>query len=397
MRVPVDPWRLFPACAGLLLLVAVAGGCAGPEQEDGGRPPRDTSGVARGAWQPGEEWRLVEQAEIGSGRAGDSITFSRIVDVAIDGLGRVWAADGDLNVIRVFEADGRQVRSFGREGAGPGEFLGIAGMDWAPDGTLWVLDGGNMRFAVYDTAGNYVATHRRSSNVVTAPWPLGFDRRGRLYDQGSAGYGNAQETVVRFGPGLQPQDSFSIPAFDDPGFEIEMRQGGDRRIERVTVPYAGLQEWGVDPEGFVWIGITDRYRLERHRFDGRVDRVVEREVAPSRVTAEDRRRARSGLQNFERKGGRIDASRIPETHTVFTGFFFGEEGDLWVLRTAKVGERAVLDVFDSAGAYQGTVRGPVRLTHSPAPVIRGGRMAAVVQDDDQVESIVVLRVEKPGK
>jgi cytochrome c2 len=38
---------------------------------------------------------------------------------------------------------------------------------------------------------------------------------------------------------------------------------------------------------------------------------------------------------------------------------------------------------------------PPRFLSSPAPVVRGNRMVGVVQDEDGVESIAVLRLEKP--
>jgi hypothetical protein len=34
---------------------------------------------------------------------------------------------------------------------------------------------------------------------------------------------------------------------------------------------------------------------------------------------------------------------------------------------------------------------------SPAPAFRDGRMAAVVTDEDGVPSVMVMRVEKPGR
>jgi NHL repeat len=55
--------------------------------------------------------------------------FRRIVDVALDPLGRVWVADAQMHEVRVFQPDGRHVRTLGRKGGGPAEFDGIAGMD----------------------------------------------------------------------------------------------------------------------------------------------------------------------------------------------------------------------------------------------------------------------------
>lgn len=55
------------------------------------------------------------------------------------------------------------------------------------------------------------------------------------------------------------------------------------------------------------------------------------------------------------------------------------------------------DIFDEAGRYLGQVLLPTRLLSSPAPVVRGNRLVGVVQDEEQVESVVVLRVDKPRR
>ena len=82
----------------------------------------------------------MPEATIGSADGEGPAAFSRIVDVALDPMGRVWVADGLENEIRVFQPDGRYVRTIGQKGAGPKEFGLLGGMDWAPDGTLWVMD-----------------------------------------------------------------------------------------------------------------------------------------------------------------------------------------------------------------------------------------------------------------
>lgn len=356
-----------------------------------------TAETPRGAWGEGEAWQLEQQVRIGSTDGGGPDEFAWVVDVELDALGRVWVADGQQHQIRVFDSAGAHVRTIGRKGGGPEEFDGIAGMDWAPDGTLWVLDGGNMRFAVYDTAGKLVTTHRREVNIVVSPWPLGFDAHGRLHDLGSFTASSERQKVMRFGPGLAPQDSFLIPAFEEQVFEVSTQDGGNRSVSRIDVPFSPRQLWRMDPQGNVWVAVTDRYRLQRHRFDGSVDKVVEGTARPRRVTREDRERALEGYKDFTQKGGKIDASRIPGTHPLIADFFFGEDETLWVRLTTGRNEPVAFDVFDGSGTYLGRVQTPTFLGISPAPVFRDGRMAATVPDEDGVPSVVVMRVEKPGR
>lgn len=367
-------------------LACIAPACGGADAE-----------APRGAWADGQGWRLEEEVRIGSADGGGPDEFAWIADVELDAMGRVWVADGQQHQIRVFDSAGAHVRSIGRKGGGPEEFNGIAGMDWAPDGTLWVLDGGNMRFAVYDTAGKLVATHRREVNVTVSPWPLGFDAQGRFYDLASVTESEAPTRVVRFGPGMVPQDTFRVPAFPEQFWEVRSESGGNRSINRVDIPFAPRQLWHLDPAGSPWVALTNRYRLERLRFDGTTERAVEGTARAKPVTREERERALDGYDDFLKKGGKIDASRVPETHQLFDDFFFGDDETVWVKLATRRDEPAALDVFDRGGVYLGRVQAPTDISPSPAPALREGRMAAVVTDEDNVPSVVLMRVEKPRR
>lgn len=369
--------------AAILACLCACGGGDGPD-------------AGGGAWKPGQEWRLTAQTTIGSADGEGPDVFAQIVDVELDGMGRVWVADGQQHQIRVFDSTGAHVRSIGRKGGGPEEFKGIAGMDWAADGTLWVLDGGNMRFAVYDTAGRFITTHRRDVNIVTSPWPLGFDTRGNLYDRASVtSHDDKEVRVVRFGPGLQPRDTFRVPPFENPAFEVTLEQGRNRRISSVNVPFSASQSWRLDPDGFVWVAITDRYRLTRYRFDGTVERVVERPVQGQPVTAEQRKKILDNYRRFEQSGGRVDESRIPRTHPVIIDFYVADDGHLWVMPYR--GSPAKLDIFAPDGTYLGEVSNPGRLLPSPVPAIRGDQVAGVVVDNDGVQSVLLMRIHKPAR
>ncbi|HYR08175.1 MAG TPA: 6-bladed beta-propeller [Longimicrobium sp.] len=358
----------------------------------GGGGAADNEG---GAWQPGQAWRLVPQTTIGAVDGEGPEVFAQVVDVELDPLGRVWIADGQQHQIRVFDSAGTHVRSIGRRGGGPEEFNGIAGMSWAADGTLWVLDGGNMRFAVYDTAGRFITTHRRDVNVTVTPWPLGFDSRGNLYDRASvASHDDPAERIVRFAPVLQPRDTFRVPPFEAQVFELVREQGGNRSISRVNVPFSPDQQWRLDPEGFVWVAVTDRYRLTRFRFDGTIDRIVERPVRPRPVTAEQRQKMLESYRGFQQSGGRIDESRIPRTQPVIIHFFVADDGYLWV--KPDRGTHRVMDVFGPDSRYLGEVSLPRTLQPLPLPAVRGDRMASVIVDEDGVQSVMLMRIEKPA-
>lgn len=382
-----------------LLLLVLFGACSGSERTAGEKSTSaQESGAQPGAWIKGGAWRISRISQIGA--HDGPAAFGRISGVAIDGFGRIWVADAQQHQVRIFAEDGTPVRSFGSKGAGPAEFNGIAGMDWDADGNLWVLDAGNSRFAVYDTAGRLLRTIPRTAAVSGSPWPGGFDAQGRLIDYGSlTRRGNTvHATLVRLGTDGGVTDTFSMPPYEEQMFGAI--RSGDSRNSRVTqapVPFTGQPLWAVDPEGYVWYAMSDSYRIERRRFDGRLDRVVQMESRAPRVSREDRDRVLANYRWFEEQGGKIDGSKIPDEHPDLLNFFFDDAGHLLVIPTATGAAGTRLDVFEVSGRYLGEIRTPTRIVSRPVPVVRGDRLVGVTADGDGVQSIVVFRITRPPR
>jgi sugar lactone lactonase YvrE len=378
------PFRFAFFSAAVLACTLTACGSTGAEDA-----------APKAAWGEGQAWRLVEETRIGAMEGNGPEVFGIVVDVTLDPLGRAWIADGQQQDIRVFDDRGRHVRTIGRKGAGPAEFMSIGGMRWESENRLWVLDGGNARFAIYDTAGTLVETRPRQSALTTSPWPGRFDDQGRLYDvDGDFGPDGAIRTsIVRSAPGARSRDTFQIPPFKEEVFEITRGDKRNQHVTQVNVPFTGTQFWALDPEGYVWIANTAEYRIERHAFTGAVERVVQQKHRKVPVEPGERERRLDDYRDFVRQGGRIDVSRIPSSYPALHGFLFDDEGHLWVSPITGEQEGRVLDVFELGGRYLGRVALPTPRRSSPR-IIRNGRMLVVARDSLDVQSIVVLRLDR---
>ena len=86
------------------LPVVLLAGCRGDQ------PPAP---VSRGA----AEWRLEALADISP---ADDSAFTRLVSIAADRDGNIYAADRGTSQIRVFDSLGAPVSVIGRPGRGPG-------------------------------------------------------------------------------------------------------------------------------------------------------------------------------------------------------------------------------------------------------------------------------------
>ena len=101
---------------------------------------------ATGMWSADEAWSVDEIVRIGDAAEGATEnSFGDIRAVTFDPLGRIWVVEGQANEIRIFDEEGRHVRTIGGDGDGPGEFSYPMGITWDGEGRAWIADGGNAR------------------------------------------------------------------------------------------------------------------------------------------------------------------------------------------------------------------------------------------------------------
>jgi hypothetical protein len=348
-----------------------------------------------GMWAEGEGWRLVEDVRIGAvdGRGPDVFGNVMSLSLAVDDEGRMFVLDGQANEVRVFDASGAHVRTFGRAGSGPGEMRGPTLAGWGPDATLWIADPANARYTVFSRDGAYVASHRRAIGFSMRPWPGTIGADGRIYDIGIGSGEGVEHVIVRVEPMTAAADTFALPSYDGGWFHLLNRAGLPMRS--VSIPFAGQLLWRLDPRGYVWSAVTDCYVIAQQNLDGDTLLIVEREQRPIRVSAEERAAALDGLQDFIAAGGRVEPARIPSTKPALHGFTVDDRGYLWVVPQREAGGgRRPYDVFDPSGRYLGEVTGSTGVMVWPAaPVFRDDYVYGFTVDDLQVPYLVRLRIE----
>jgi hypothetical protein len=349
-----------------------------------------------GLWEEtGAPWRVEEVFRIGRIEGTGPDVFGRVSALAVDGSGRVWVFDRQAEEFRVFDAEGKYVRTVGRKGGGPGEFRGVIGLAWGPGGNLWLADPANGRFTVIDTAGHFVTSHPEIGSVSIAPWPGGFDAEGHFLTyvpDPDRPFGLDGILLVVYDSAMTPLDTIVPPRWQGPANEFVYRRG--QMSVSTSIPFSPGVLWRLMPSGHIWFALTGEYRIFEIGSSGDTVREISRDFDPVPVTSAEIESAVAGLEWFTRQGGRIDRSRIPNTKPALDDFWVGRDGTLWVrpvvADTAQKGR--VLDVFDAVGRYLGRVALPFRLVEFGPPVFQGGMIYGVTRDTLDVNYVVAARV-----
>lgn len=365
------------ASATLLLLAAAA--CTN------GSPPAEVATVDTlqngavlvsnptvGAWGRRPAWRLTDEVKIGARDGGGPEVFGQVVDLELDRMGRVYVLDLHAQEIRIFEADGSYVRTFGGPGGGPGEFKLANGLEFDPDGRLWVLNQNNQRYSLFDTSGVLLEElPRRTGHFMVDPWNAAFTPAGDLYDWGWRYDASRGELLDGGGPGLPPNTPFG---------------------------------WGhiiVTPRGW-WVGVATEYRFWHLNFAGDTVRIVRRDHELNPLPEAQRDSAEQEMSRLrQRARGRVDLLEVPQQQRIFNRMVLDDRDFLWVLLTSQDStQETTFDVFDPEGRYLGGIPAGYRVEpqppwgpyNGPPPVIRGDRIAFVTKDEFDVDYVVTMRI-----
>ncbi|MHB8903246.1 MAG: peptidyl-alpha-hydroxyglycine alpha-amidating lyase family protein [Thermoguttaceae bacterium] len=190
------------------------------------------------------------------GEAGEDAThFSSPTDVAVTPAGDIFVSDGYGNRRIVhFDPQGRFVKSWGRYGAGPGEFCLPHQIVVDRQGALYVADRNSGRIQLFEQSGRYLGEW---SNLIM-PWGLWISPNDEIWACGSS-----------------PQSWYMDGTYPPPKDQIVMRFSRDGVLRQLwTVPIGadgeekpGQCNWlhavAADSKGNLYAGDIMGKRLQK--------------------------------------------------------------------------------------------------------------------------------------
>ncbi|MGD8602206.1 MAG: hypothetical protein PVF19_12705, partial [Gemmatimonadota bacterium] len=318
------------------------------------------------------------ELEIGVVEGDPRYAFSRIVAVRTLPGGEILVAEGRAQELRVFDAEGTHLRSFGGPGEGPGEFGMIVSLVGIVGDTVSVWDGRSRRLSRFSTDGRFLDDVPLGSDVQVTVRSMERLPDGALlaismdFPEGGPGPGaTTSEVVRRIVPGIGV-DTVSVfpgqPISRGPERSQTMPDGRVRTLVLILSPLVSSRVSAAAGPEHVWVGYSERFALERHRPTGEVDllvRVPDLDRPMEQSEADDILRGRIERcdGNSECEANMRESSEAfdpPELRPAFSELHVDATGRLWVAEWED--ERSQVDewfVFSEDGELLGDVSVPV--------------------------------------
>lgn len=319
--------------------------------------------------------------------------------------GHIVVSESSTMDVRVFDAEGMHVRTFGGLGDGPGEFRIVGPAFPVPGDSLLVPDALLRRSTLFPFAGGAPRVFRHGTEGNFGVFGVLDDGRPMLRFAGS-GYRpdlapgrqwDSTDVVV-----MDPSDGSPRVVARLPAREQIVMPGGDTRP--LAPNHEGL--FAAAPDGFYW-GATDRYEIVFHGVEGAVRRILRRPVQPVPVEPwmlEEYLEANlERVRQFEGEAGvlvfrrRFEEEWIYGEHVpLFGRAFVDADRRLWISAATWPRSRSApsaWSVFSEEGVWLGDLEPPagLRVLHARGDVVLG-----VWQDELDVPHVQLHRLTSGG-
>lgn len=376
---------------------------------------------------------------------GDPL-FGGVLPMGFDGAGNLHVLDPDASRVVVIDRRGVLVRTVGRKGEGPGEFIRPIELGVWRDGRFVVMDPGHQAFQIFGPDGgldHFVKTGgapifvrflaarvdpRADAMIVQGPppnparWAIAESVTGTKPDERADDRGlerlRLRADVMTVEPVLQ---AWRIPRDDDewPRPE-ELRNASPADLARMASEIEGMRRflepdllWDILPDGTIAYSDSSAYAINLARSGGPVIDVLRRQLHPEPVTqgirsaliAEEIRIERLYIEDIASQGGTMPIQEMfnESRRQIETGFFFPEvpvvrglratwEGGLWIQRRGEEpwDDEGPIDVFGADREYVGTFSAGA--SGMPTAFGPDGLVAYWEFDEFDVPTIVVKRL-----
>jgi hypothetical protein len=305
---------------------------------------------------------IKEELSIGEEGKGEEYFFADARDIAVDEEGKFYILDIHEAHIKIFDKNGKYIKTIGKKGQGPGEMSFPSSIQITPADEIAVNDSAARKIHFFDLEGNFLhAVSQLNMSFFTDPK---IDRRGNI----SASYMivDKEVTYVLKTFDRQLQESIAI-------FSVVVL-----KYPKIN-PFYPRCFWDLIKEDKIIWGFAEKYELFIIDSEGKTAKKITKEFDPVKITEEEKE---SLIQ--ERFGGRENmGSQVKliwdDFHNPFIFLCVDDNGRIFTRTYEKEAESGeyYYDVFDPDGKYLAKI--PLK---SRPYVIKKGKLYTIEKDNE---------------
>lgn len=273
---------------------------------------------------------LEEELSIGEAEGPAEYMFSQIRSVAVDDEERIYVLDEKEAHVKVFDLNGKYIRTIGRKGQGPGElqlplFVYVTGQNEL------VVEDFTSRLAFFSLEGKF------KRNLLTAKMGalrIDIDSEGEII------------AIVR------------VPEKEDPRYELRKFDSDLNFLYSLgSSPMSSTSRDGFNPfMPIIWsdikyndqivTGYPEKYEIKIFDKNGNLLKIIMKEYDPVEITETEIKERTEGLPSNMKLS-------IPRYHVAYRWLMTDDEGRIFVRTYERVegGEDYYYDIFDEEGRF----------------------------------------------
>lgn len=301
---------------------------------------------------------IEEELSFGDDEEDEDYMFSDVSHITVDNNGRIYVLDRRESHVKLFDQDGKYIRTIGRKGQGPGE-LNNPIFVYFPRNELLVTQFERLSF--FSPEGEFLRVVLMKKD---SPSRARCDSHGNIF---GTSYifdpENPYYVLKKYDPEIEPVKELAR-------IKIKRRRGVINRFS----PNIYMT---VDDEDNIIFGYSKDYELQIFNPEGDLIKKIIREYDPVEVTEEEKEKATQGAPpqlKFE----------FSKYHPAFLRFVHDETGRLYVQSYEKGEGNNVYyhDVFNRDGRYIAKVQ----LRQFPV-IFRNGKLYSLEENEDGYQVI----------
>ena len=309
---------------------------------------------------------LKEELSLGGAEGQDEYMFSQIRSIAVGEDERIYILDSKEAHIKVFDKDGKYLKTIGRLGQGPGE-LNRPSTISVNQNELMVHE--TRRLSFFSLNGEFLR------NVSTkGVWALRamIDSKGNIVvTEGFLDPNNPRYMFKKFDSKMNLLSEIaSCPAPNS---------------RKSFNPFMPVAHCLIDKDDNIVYGYPKNYELQIFNPEGKLIKKITKEYDSIKVTEKEKKEFIEDLPP-QMKASRYDFSKY---HSAFYRLFLDDEGRIFVRTWEKIGDEGIYyyDVFDREGRC--IVKIPLR---TRPYICKKSKLYSIEEDEDGLQMVKRYKV-----